>query len=97
LQVYLAEVSYDLTGAACKKRCRLRCVPDPNHKAEASGAGRGDACGRIFEYHRSGRQSCETPRCFEEHVRSGLAAQAEAVEILAVHASIEKLRQTTST
>ena len=74
----------------------MHVTPDPNDKAEPSGASRGDASTRVLEYNGAYWRTAETSRSFQKHVRSRLAAQPETVKIDTVDAYIEECRQAAS-
>ena len=87
-QTHLAKVGQHLVGTAFEERRRLHVTPDPDDKAEPSGASRGDAGTRILEYNGAYWRTAETSRSFQKHVRSRLAAQPETVKIDTVDAYI---------
>jgi hypothetical protein len=75
---------------ALKQGCCVRARPDADDKAETAGACRRDATRCVLENHGARRERSETARSFQEHVRSRLPAQPQAVEIDAIDACIEE-------
>ena len=89
LQVDTAKVCHDLVGAALHERCGLRAAPNPDDEAKPSRASRNDTGSRILEYHGTCWTNAETSCGLEEHVRSRLAPQAQAIKIDPIHTRIE--------
>ncbi len=94
--MHLAEIGQHLIGAALKERGCLHVAPDPDDKAEPSGASRGDAGSGILEYDGARWRNAETSRGLQKHVRSWFAAQTETVKIDAVDAYLKERRQVAS-
>jgi hypothetical protein len=97
LKTHSAEIGDDPIGAAIEERGCLRPVPNPNDKAETANPSRRCASCCILKHDGVCWGNPETSRGFEEHIRSRLSGETEAIKIDTVDTCIEQRRQVTRT
>src|SRR6185312_14807455 len=93
----LAQVRDDHIGAVRFQRLGPTSPVDADDEAKPASTSSRDASSCVLDHDGSGRWCPEAPRCLEERVWSGLAAQAHRGPLAPIHDRIEQPLQTGST